>query len=174
MQIVDIENLSLIGINHIYKSNSIEWNLNTEKYRKEYWAMFFKKALYHHNKVYATHNILSEQKNNLVISYATMIEKSADMDNKTLGYTETISNRKYLKVTLTSELLKLDYKDIIYNIYGILMKKLNIPRKKGSPDIEEYILKDDYHVLDLINKPLSLIKDVNYYIPIDIKSNPTE
>lgn len=171
MQIIDIDNLSLIGISHTYQSNSIEWNLNTEKKRKEYWEIFFKKALYNHNKIYATHNIFSEQRNNLVINYATMSENLVDRDNSNFNYTEIINNKKYLKITLSPALLQLDYKDIIYNIYGVLMRKLNIPRKKGEPDIEEYILKENYHVLDLINNPLSLIKNINYYIPIDIKPN---
>ncbi|OEJ07119.1 hypothetical protein BHE89_18245 [Shigella sp. FC1967] len=48
-------------------------------------------------------------------------------------------------------------------------KKLNIPRKKGAPDIEEYIFKEEYPVSILLSKPASLLKDVNYYIPIEIE-----
>ncbi|MCS6716139.1 hypothetical protein NOM03_17640, partial [Proteus terrae] len=53
----------------------------------------------------------------------------------------------------------------------ILLRKLNIPRKKGSPDIEEYIFKEEYPVSSLAYKPIPLVKDVNYYIPIEIELN---
>lgn len=169
MQIVNIDNLSLVGLSHTYKSNPTEWDLNTEKPRKEYWTQFFKHALYKHKKIYATHNIISKQKNALIINYATMIENSSQLDTCNLNYTEEINDVKHLKIHIPKEFLHLNYKDIIYNIYGVLMRTLNIPRKNGLPDIEEYILIDNYHVLDLINKPLSLLKEVNYYIPIEIQ-----
>lgn len=80
-------------------------------------------------------------------------------------------NTKYLKFSIPEALLKLDYKDIIYNTYGILLRKLNIPRKNGAPDIEEYIFKDDYPASILATNPASLLKDVNYYIPIEVDNN---
>lgn len=171
IEIVTIDSLSLMGIDHAYKANAIDWNFSTEKSREEYWKVFFQNALYKHDRVYALHNILSKKNNELTIKYATMMEDKPEVYNAQFLHKAHIENAKYLKFTIPEKLLTLEYKDIIYNIYGILLKKLNIPRKKGSPDIEEYIFKEEYPVSSLAYKPIPLVKDVNYYIPIEIDIN---
>ncbi|MBI6530892.1 helix-turn-helix domain-containing protein [Proteus vulgaris] len=168
IEIVTIDSLSLIGVEHTYKANMIDWNFSTEKSREEYWKIFFQNALYKHNRVYAIHNILSNKNDELMIKYATMMENTPEVSNAQFVNTTHIENAKYLKFSIPEKLLTLEYKDIIYNIYGILLKKLNIPRKKGSPDIEEYIFEENCPVSELINRPIPLVKDVNYYIPIEI------
>ncbi|MEQ5324141.1 helix-turn-helix domain-containing protein [Proteus sp. fly-1008] len=168
IEIVTINSLSLIGIDHIYKANVIDWNFITEKPREFYWKIFFKTANYKYDRVFATHNILSKNNNELTVKYATMIENKSDFYNPNFTNQAKIENVKYLKFSIPEELLKLDYKDIIYNIYGILLKKLNVPRKKGLADIEEYIFKDKYVIEHLIAQPSALLKDVNYYIPVEI------
>lgn len=171
IEIVTIDSLPLIGIEHTYKANMIGWNFNTEKAREDYWKVFFQHTHSKHERVYALHNILSNKNNELTIKYATMMENKPDVYHPQFKNHAHIKNTKYLKFSIPEALLKLDYKDIIYNTYGILLRKLNIPRKNGAPDIEEYIFKDDYPASILATNPASLLKDVNYYIPIEVDNN---
>ncbi|MBG2711439.1 helix-turn-helix domain-containing protein [Proteus mirabilis] len=174
IEIVTIDSLPLIGIEHTYKANMIDWNFSTEKAREDYWKIFFQYALYKHDKVYAVHNILSKKNDELTVKYSTMMGNTPEIYNAQLTHRTQIQNTRYLKFSIPEALLKLDYKDIIYNTYGILLRKLNIPRKNGAPDIEEYIFKDDYPISILLNKPASLLKDVNYYIPIEVDDKDKE
>lgn len=158
---------NLLGVKHRYTKDINEWNLKTDEVRLQYWRKFLDKNRYVTQVLYAIHGIDHSTNEEGQFLYTTALDEN-DVDIIPTQLTKLqLPAGNYLEIKFTSSLQGIDYKDIIYTVYGKVLAEMDIVRGDGS-DIEQYVLKSKPTYEAFINDPHRFIQELNYYIPVII------